>query len=514
VGDASLEDDRVHSRIEATLNSASLTYQAYDGPSTRTSTASGSRAWAMGLSVSMILIVCIRFFSEDLRIVPPLVQYIDVPITLVVAFCALLGFVGRGYRIGTPRLGLVLFLFILVSLFSAWINSSRVQWLPLAMFIFNFAAPLMFALATIQARLDRQDINRVLRTFLWLGVLQVGVGLLYGLPRFLATNNPDYVSGTFGQNAYQFTYFIGLWLLYILGGAVSGAQSGRRWRTVAVVLSAVAVFGLFYAAQYRAMLIFFTVVILISLWVSPARVSSRVLLSIALLTVSVISLIVVATSFPNLKLLKVFDLFEDSSPIVESGKIQAARNVTTMYEEIPHAALVGSGPATFTSRAYLTFSSKPRAEKEAVGVLAVQLIGGQYSTDVARKYVDTIAATPIQGGTTASSPRSSFTSLAAEVGSVGLLVYMSAYLMALMYSFRQLRASAKNGDAVGSQLAFTCFGGTILLLVQTLFDNWLETTRVAIPLWTLIGLLYAREFLKPDQESRAQHETLEDGHTA
>ena len=450
-----------------------------------------SRGWALGLSASLVLIVCIRFLSEDLRVVPALVQYIDVPITGVLLFCALLAFVRKGHLVGVSRLGMILYLFILISLVSAWINSSRTQLLPVAMFIFNFSAPLIFAVVIIDARLERRDILLVLRTFFWLGVLQLTVAVLYGLPRFLATHNPDYVSGTFGQNAYQFTYFIGLWLLYVLGGSIAGGQSYRRGRNVMVPLAAIAVFGLFYAAQYRAMLIFFTFVILLTLWVSPSRLSSRLLLTVVISAVSVITLIVVATSFPNLKLLKVFDLFQDSTPIVQSGKVAAVRNVVAMYGDEPQAVAVGSGPATFSSRAYLTFSSKPRPGKEAVGALAVSIMGGQYSTDVSKRYIASIPFRAIQGGTTAASPYSSFTSLAAEVGPLGFFAYLAAYLAALLFSLRRMRASAKAGDTLSVRLAFTCFGGLILLLIQALFDNWLESTRVAIPLWTLVGLLYA-----------------------
>jgi hypothetical protein len=448
--------------------------------------------WALLLAASLILLVCIRFFSENLRLVPPLVQYIDVPITIVIAFCAVLAFIRKGHRVGDSRFGVVLFIFLTVSLVSGLVNTTRVDLLPMGMFIFNFAAPLIAVVVTIHARLGRKDVRLVVRTFFWLGMLQLAIGILYDVPLFLAGNNPDDVSGTFGHNAYQFTYFLGVWLLYVLGGMVVGPESRRRGQGLAVALAALAVFGLFYAAQYRAMLIFFTLVLLIVLWVSPARVSSRVMLTMIVSIVSVVTLIAIGTAFPNLKLLKVFDLFKDTTPIVQSGKVQVLENVGTMYVEMPQAAVLGSGPATFSSRAYIAFASEPRPGKEAVGVLAVRLRGGQlYSTDVARRYVETINAAPIQGGTTASSPMSSYTSLAAEVGPIGLAVYLSAYVMALRGSYRRLKAHAGARDRLGTQLAFACFGGLLLLLVQAVFDNWLEVTRVAMPLWILVGLLYS-----------------------
>jgi hypothetical protein len=77
------------------------------------------------------------------------------------------------------------------------------------------------------------------------------------------------------------------------------------------------------------------------------------------------------------------------------------------------------------------------------------------------------------------------------VGWAGFVFSLGGLPPALVFSYRRLVASALEGDALGVRLAFACFGGLLLLLIQALFDNWLETTRVAIPLWILIGLLYA-----------------------
>ena len=268
-----------------------------------------------------------------------------------------------------------------------------------------------------------------------------------------------------------------------------------------LAFAAIAVFGLFYAAQYRAMLIFFTLVLLLTFWISPAKASRRVMTTIIISTISVITLLVVATAFPNLKLLKVFDLLEDTTPLAQSGKITAVQNAATMYVDMPHTAFVGSGPGTYSSRAFVTFAMKNVPGKEdAASPLAASLMGShQYATDVGSKYILSIPNTSIQGGNTAASWQSSYTSLAAEVGTLGFLVYMAAYLSAMVFSYRRLVASAKAHDALGVRLGFVCFGGILLLLIQALFDNWLETTRVTIPLWTLIGALYA---LKTADENR------------
>ena len=270
------------------------------------------------------------------------------------------------------------------------------------------------------------------------------------------------------------------------------ARASAAATNLGVGLAAICVFVLFYAAQYRAMLIFFTVVILLTLWASPARTSSRLVMTIVVGAVSVVTLIVIGTSFPDLKLLKVFDLLQDTTPLVQSGKVEVVKNVGKLYEANPHAALVGSGPATFSSRGYTTFALASEGKSSKADPVALSLLGGQsYGTDVAQQYVLSIQDNPIQGGRTAASPFSSYTSLAAEVGLLGLLIYLAVYAKALLFSFRSLAASARENDLLAARLGFTCFGGILLLLMQAVFDNWLDTTRVTIALWMLVGLLIA-----------------------
>ncbi len=463
----------------------------------------GGRGWALAFAASLFILVCVRFFTDSVGVLPGVAQYVDMPLTAVMLFCILLRLIRSGVRTRHSGLVQVTFLFVLVALISASMNLSRADPLPVGVFIFTFTAPLLFAIVAIGSPMGRQDVLLVTKAFFWLGLLQVFVAAVYSMPRFFATGDPDYVSGTFGINAYQFTYFLGLWLLYVLGGTLNRTGRKSLRQNVMILLSLACVFGLFYAAQYRAMLVFFTLVILVSLWASPVRFSKRVMQMIGVAAVSVGALISVATAYPDLKLLGVFDLFQDATPVVESGKAQAVGKVGEMYGDMPHTMLVGSGPATFTSRAHQTFSKAPQAKKEAAGAFLVSIMGGRYQTDVAREYVGTIDVKPIQGGTTASSPFSSYTSLAAEVGILGLFIYLAAYGIALTYSYRKLRQSAATGDALTARLAFTCFGGLILLLVQALFDNWLDATRVAIPLWILVGLLYALEDApQPKSEQR------------
>ena len=117
------------------------------------------RAWAWLFSVTLILVVCIRFFSEDVHLAPGMVQFIDVPLTMLIACVAFLAFVRRGLRADGLKLRLILYLFLSLTLVSCLVNPVRVSLYPGLMFYFGFACPLIIAAAMINARLEREDVN-------------------------------------------------------------------------------------------------------------------------------------------------------------------------------------------------------------------------------------------------------------------------------------------------------------------------------------------------------------------
>ena len=472
------------------MNTDRLTFDDYSPGVDQVTSARAGRPWAWGLSVCLVLVVCIRLFSENLSLLPGIVQYVDVPLTALLLFCGLLGLIRRGHRRGRSRLGLVLMLFILISLGSTLANASRTALLPAGMFMFNFACPFIFAFLIIDAPLNRADIRLVMKTFFVLGLVQICGLRSTAFPDSSPPPIPTSCLVRSGETpiSSHTSWACGCCMCW---EEPSSERTGLgRGEPRLSSSQSYSVFGLFYAAQYRAMLIFYTPVMVLTLWASPTRFLKRMRETVLVAGISLIMLIITATAYPNLKLLQVFDLVEDTSPIVHSGKIQAIQNVATMYGDMPHTAFLGSGPATFASRSFRVFADEPSA-KEQAGNVAVGLMGGMYTTDVSARYVRTIQSDPIQGGTTVADPWSSFTALAAEVGVPGLLICMAPYIAALVFARRRMTASIRAGDRQGTQLAFACFGGLLLLLMQAMFDNWLEATRVTIPLWILVGLLYS-----------------------
>ena len=112
---------------------------------------------------------------------------------------------------------------------------------------------------------------------------------------------------------------------------------------------------------------------------------------------------------------------------------RGSRPVASLYRDIPHTIAIGSGPGTFSSRAWQTFAKAGSTSASNVqGGYAQKLTGGVYETDVSKKYIDPQLreGAVIEGSGALSSPYSSYLSLAAETGLLGLALMVGVYLAA------------------------------------------------------------------------------------
>ena len=118
--------------------------------------------------------------------------------------------------------------------------------------------------------------------------------------------------------------------------------------------------------------------------------------------------------------------------------------------------------------------------------------GGVYRTDVSDRYVLPHArrGEVVIGSRAVTSPYSSWGSLLAEVGLLGLIVIGSMYLLALVRAGRMMliaRRRAQPGDPLPA-LLLAATAGLFVLLQMALLENWLEVTRVTFPTWILLAV--------------------------
>jgi transcriptional regulator with XRE-family HTH domain len=439
---------------------------------------------------SIILLVTIRFFTEVVPMIPRAANFVDIPILVALALAAATVPVEHRYRPTYLSVGLPAMAFLFLSIASAIVNSHRAAPAPVLVFIYGFLAPLAIyaAVYRIWPPGSARALSRVL---IGLGLLQFAVVALIDLRRFAASGgNADVISGTFGTNAYQLVFFL-LVVASLLVGIFTLEPRRRIARLVPVIIPAI--FVVILLAQYRALLAT-TVVTMVAVGVLLGRHARGVLAAVLAVIAFAFVFSYVASRLPELKLDTTATTLTQSPWSYAGQRLEGARPVSDLYRDEPTVSVIGTGPGTFSSRAWQTFALTSTSRSNVQGPYARKFSGGTvYTTDVSQKYVvpQLKGGDIIEGSRALSSPYSSYLGLAAEVGLLGLTLVVGVYLAALLRSFRIARreiADATPDDPVPA-LALATTIGFLTLLQMGFLENWLEVTRITFIVWAMFAVV-------------------------
>lgn len=438
---------------------------------------------------SVGVLVFIRFFTEIVPILPRAANFIDIPIFVTLVLAGMLrSHDERWLRSSYIRFALPSFMFIGICAASVAVNPSRVEPGPVLVFLYGFLGPIGAYAATYRLWPAGKALS-LTRLLVGITVAELLVVFLVDLPRFLSSNNPDFITGTFGTNPYQLVFF-----LLVATGLLAGIftlEKGRLAARLAPLLF-VLILATMLLAQYRALLA--TTAVTVVLIAILLRQRARGIVSGVLIAVSLaFTLSYVATHFPVLRFASTLSTFQSTPGYYASERLKAASPVANLYTDQPLAVLTGTGPGTFSSRAWQTFAfAKSKSSSNVQGPYVLALTGGRvYQTDVSDKYVVPQSSGPvIQGSRAVSSPFSSYLSLLAEVGIPGFLLIVGMYLWAtaraLRLTVRSLRRRT-SGDPLPALLLATAVAFTVLLQMAFL-ENWLEVSRVTFLAWILLAV--------------------------
>jgi transcriptional regulator with XRE-family HTH domain len=438
---------------------------------------------------SIALLVLVRFFTEVMPIVPRAANFIDIPIFVLLGAAVMTqtreNQRGRSYM--PVALPAVLFLWICA--LSALVNLSRVAPGPVLVFIYGFLAPLG-VYAAVYRLWPSGNARSASRLVFALGVVQLLVVLTIDLPRFVASGDPDQITGTFGTNAYQLVFFLLLFTALLAGiFTIERGRWGARAAPVLVVLTLASIF----LAQYRALLATTAAsLLLVAILLSPR--GRGLVAAVVLLASFVVTLSFIAAHFPQLRLTPVITTFQGKPGYYASKKLGVMDDVLRLYSDHPTYVLTGSGPGTYSSRAWETFANiKSSSRSNVQGTYVSALTGGKaYRSDVADKYVLPAfrGAAVIQGSHQLSSPFFDYVSLLAEVGMVGFFAIVALYVAVAVRVVRQtarvIRRAAP-GDPLPA-LFVACSVAFTVLLQMGFLENWLEVTRLTFVSWALLAV--------------------------
>jgi hypothetical protein len=443
-----------------------------------------SRAFRTGrnlILLTLVVLVVTRLFTEILAILPPALNYLDVPLLGALALYALVVLPpGRpaGFR---PAFVPALMAFVTICALSVVTNLSRVEPAPVLVFVYGFAGPLL-AYTVAYRMWPVGQAFAMSRTIVALGLLQFLVVVVIDLPRFAASSNPDVMSGTFGENAYQMVIF-----LLVVGALVTGIATFERGSRVAKIapLILLATFVVIFLAQYRALIV--TTALSVALTgVMITRGRSRGIIPAALILISLaVGFSIVVSNLPFLRFDRAVQALREDPASLAAGKLGGARDLGNLFAETPRFLITGTGPGTYSSRAWRTFAALGFTSEDPTAATG-------YRTDVSDRYVRPRleARDYILGSKVLATPFSSYLALLAEVGLGGFLVIMVVYLTALSGTMRRARVAMRTaapGDPLPALLLATAIWLFVLLQAAVL-DNWLEVARITTPMWILVAV--------------------------
>jgi hypothetical protein len=329
------------------------------------------------------------------------------------------------------------------------------------------------------------------RLLVVLALVQLVVVVAVDLPRFIPTQDPDLISGTFGTNAYQLVFF-----LLVAGALLAGIFTFEPERPVArwVPLLFVLILATIFLAQYRALILTTAAaLVLIGALLGTLRLRGF-LIGLAVIGAFALTLSFTARYLPYLGLGPAAKAFTSNPSQIVTERARGLDHLAHLFTDHPQYMLTGTGPGTYSSRAWQTFAqADSKNPSNVAGRYALALTGGVvYGTDVSDEYVSPQANNPevFQGSYALKLPFSDYTSLLAEVGFFGFAAMVFIYLAALFRAGRitlALRRLAPRGDPVPA-LALASTIGFFVLLQMGILQSWLEVTRLTFPTWILLAV--------------------------
>jgi DNA-binding XRE family transcriptional regulator len=450
-----------------------------------------SSLWVRNLILgAIVLLVTIRFFAEDLHVLPRGVKLVDVPILL-----GLLVLYWIAPRTRIPSAMSVRYLvlalgFLAVCVASVLVNSQRTEPGPTFLFIYGFIAPILVfhVVRTLWPAGHSLAASKVLVGLAWIELLVVGA---INLPEYLKDHNPDVVSGTFGENAYQLVFFL-LVCIALVAGLTTIERKRRTARLAPLFFAGTA--ATILLAQYRSILLTAVLAVLfVTVLLGLVRVRGA-LAGVLVAITFIAALSAIPSMFPELKIQDAVNSVTGQPGVYIKARVDAGSDIPKIYTDQPSAVVLGAGPGTVSSRAWSTYYKA--SNRDSLGVSLPFLLSG-HQTDYAQKYTiphqdDTGA---IEGSFIIANPFASYYALLEEVGILGFLLMVFIYGRALLdcarISLTSLR-HASDGDALpGLALAATI--GFFVIIQMAILENWWEVTRLTFLLWMIFAIV-TKEF--------------------
>ena len=452
----------------------------------------------------IIAIIFLKFFADGEHIpslVPPIVAA-TADVFFLFAFAVYTffyiatkhrGFYGAG-------IGIYLLLFVFVSLVSICLNINGIQWKTSSLFLLLHLEPILIALMIVNLNYDEVFIRKIMSFLFILCVIEIFIGLVQiPFAKFKAGWNTEYICGTLGRGNAQYVPFMAMTSFLMLGMYLYNPR--RKYLLLLVMLAMLLYYGPDYAVTTLSLP--FTIFLLLILCV-PWQTPRKILYSVALLFSFILAYLVYSNLAIGASIYRSPRYFssylEQPSIILQIGKIKAITVLPSLYGEKIHYALVGVGPGSYSSRAFMFIGDYGfRTRGTMSGGMLGTAVELQYAPPMASKYIIGPYTNPTRaclfGSSKLDSPFQSYTSIAAETGILGFIFFFMIYYKVFKLALEINRKALSENDEFYWVVSFTSIGNILFLFQLAFFDNWFEIPRVTILTWILLAILLRKKTL-------------------
>lgn len=422
---------------------------------------------------TLFVVFYARLFTETIPIFPRVIQTADVALFLIQLLLIFLRMTVIYQRI-LLKIGII-FAIICVS---AVVNFEFVYVPAVFSFVVFIFQPIVFFLFILHSHLTKSQQYSIL---IFLGItffIQLVVGITQ-IPQAMEIS-PDRLSGTFGYNSVQMLFFICTNSFILL------TLYFKKESRLFIWLSPIIITIFFMASARMIWLIFLTLLVFIYLKEIGKNLRARfpALMFFAVLGWFIYKFFnIIAIEKENF-----LAAFSKQFDITQLGIYKAIIALGELALDHPLSLILGTGPGTFSSRAFMTFGMNWQSQANVTATM----IKSSYYSPIAVQYLLPKFSVYL-GSATIAQPTSSYTSYVAEVGIIAAMLYFSIYI----FIYKELVKIYKDSRLpFVSSLALGTSCGIILLFYMALFGDWFAVSRVTLFLWSIIAaaiMLYKLE---------------------
>jgi len=468
--------------------------------------------------------VVLRTFTNGMRLLPKILNVIDLGIVLAIWLVALsLVPKGRPDWVGLTSRKLMLIAFVVV--FGILFNLS--YFYPMAAFsqALMLFVPLLLLFAISRMPLATTHLVKYAALLKTLILINLGLGVVQLTYRLAISGSSEIVHGTFPGNAEQYAAFMMIGVFFFISEAVLDPSKKRKY-----AIMVLAMLALIISIDNKASWVGMTVSLAIVYYRLQGKTFTPLAtVKIALLIVTFGGIVALfASQFSQTlgKYEKMVEAIKDGQ-FSSLGKVKAFRDIGESHFNSPHMLLVGAGLSNFYSRGCQQFYYSPRLRAKMYrnpemtqggggggDARASNSMGDWISQSASKPYYDQFYGRVRKGQKLADgifavgsiqvdSPYSPYAGLLGEMGLVGTYLYLSIYGFFFVQLGRWINRYRRH--EVILPLLLPAYGLLIYMLVNSVYGPFLETTRLTSILWTFIGLVAVYIFrLERAQKQRAR----------